>query len=276
MAAKSEGKTAILERGSTHCCWNIRKVTAVYNKLGFPLDEIADEQQILYDLKEYETADIICVPSKFVYQTFIENGVPADKLYINPYGVDYSFWSQCETHSTAPGPFTFLWVATLMPRKGIAVLLEAWKKADMKNARLVLVGGVATSVIPLIKTLPRGVELKSFLDHKAVRTEMARSQAYILPSFEEGMARSVLEAAAAGLPVIITKETGATDILKNNRDGWVVPSGDVATLADTMKQIASDPTEARKRGAAAQAAVKPFTWDAYGARAAKLLTGRSV
>ena len=90
------------------------------------------------------------------------------------------------------------------------------------------------------------------------------------------MARSVLEAAAAGLPVIITKETGATDILKNNRDGWVVPSGDVATLADTMKQIASDPTEARKRGAAAQAAVKPFTWDAYGARAAKLLTGRSV
>jgi glycosyltransferase involved in cell wall biosynthesis len=270
--AKAAGKLAILERGSTHCTWHIEKVSAEYKRLGLPLAEIADAKEIQYDLDEYKIADVICVPSNFVLKTFIEKGVPQGKLHVNAYGVDYSFWSQCEAGARAQAPFTFLWVATLMPRKGIAVLLEAWRRARLADAQLLLIGGIADSIKFLLKDLPRGVVHMPFLDHRGIRGEMARSHAYVLPSFEEGMARSVLEAAAAGLAPIITRETGATDILVEGKDAWVIPSGDSDALAHVLKSAVSHPDECVRRGLSAQQAVSSYTWEAYGARAASFLS----
>lgn len=273
-ASKSAGKPSILERGSTHCVWNGNRVSAIYNKLGLPLDEIADSDEIQYDLQEYESADRICVPSNFVYKTFLENGIQSERLFLNPYGVDFEFWSSGDSNPRKELlPFTFLWVASLMPRKGITVLLEAWRKAHLKDARLVLVGGASKSIRPLLSKLPSGVVLHSFLDHIAIRTLMAQSHVYVLPSFEEGMARSVLEAGAAGLPVLITEETGATDIFKDGRDGWVVQSGDSDHLAEMLSHITKNRELCISMGVAAQNAVRPFTWDAYGKRAAQFLKG---
>lgn len=272
--AKSAGKPAILERGSTHCVWNGKKVSAVYKQLGLPLDEIADADEIQYDLKEYDSADKICVPSIFVYNTFLENGIQSQKLFLNPYGVDFKFWSAGRSNQSKELlPFTFLWVASLMPRKGITVLLDAWQKADLKDARLVLAGGVSKSMSPFLSKLPPRVILKPFLDHVSIRTLMEKSHVYVLPSFEEGMARSVLEAGAAGLPVLITEETGATDIFKHGRDGWVVPSGDSDHLAEMLRHISKNRDLTISMGIAAQEAVRPFTWDAYGKRAAQFLKG---
>lgn len=271
-AAKAEGKPAILERGSTHCVWNNKKVSAEYKRLGLSLDGIASSQEIRYDLLEYKTADQICIPSRFVLDTFLENGFPKEKLFLNAYGVDYDFWSAgSNNHKKENEPFTFLWVATLMPRKGIAILLDAWRKANLKAAHLVLVGGISKSIENLLKDLPRGVTVMHFMDHAAVRNQMAKSHVYVLPSFEEGMARSVLEAGAAGLPVLITKETGATDIFMSGRDGLVVPSGDSDYLAEALTQMYKNPDTTIEMGRSAQKSVCPFTWDAYGKRAANFL-----
>jgi starch synthase len=272
--AKAAGKLAILERGSTHCLWHRDRMRAVYRELGLPLHELPSDHELAYDLQEYEVADVICVPSRFVFNSFIEKGIPDGKLHLNPYGVDFDFWSATKRRALGSRPFTLLWVAALMPRKGITVLLEAWRKSGLRDAKLVLVGGAAASIGHVLKDLPEGVQHKSHLSHADIRSEMSCADAYILPSYEEGMARSVLEAAAAGLPVIITKETGATDILLDSRDGWIVPSGDVERLSEALRQVAMNPLTASQRGASAQAAVKPFTWDAYGARAAEFLRTR--
>ena len=270
--AKGDGKPAILERGSTHCSWNIEKVSAEYKRLGLPQSEIASPAEIDYDLEEYQIADRICIPSRFVFNTFLEKGIPEDRLFINPYGVDFDFWSaggNCKEREKAP--FTFLWVAALMPRKGIAVLLDAWRKANLKDARLLLVGGISKSIKHLLKNLPQNITLIPFMDHLGVRKLMGESHVYVLPSFEEGMARSVLEAGAAGLPVLITEETGATDIFQDGRDGWVVPSGDSDHLEQLLTQIHKCPDLARNMGLSAQNSVRPYTWRAYGDRAARFL-----
>jgi starch synthase len=270
--AKSERKPAILERGSTHCSWNVEKVSGEYKRLGLPQSEIASPAEIQYDLKEYQIADRICIPSQFVFNTFLEKGIPEDRLFINPYGVDFDFWSaRDDAKQREKASFTFLWVAALMPRKGIAILLDAWRKANLKDARLLLVGGVSKSIKHLLKNLPPSITLIPFMDHKSVRQLMSESHAYVLPSFEEGMARSVLEAGAAGLPVLITEETGATDIFKDGRDGWVVPSGDSDHLAQLLTQIHKCPDLARDMGLSAQNSVRPYTWRAYGERAAIFL-----
>jgi glycosyltransferase involved in cell wall biosynthesis len=270
-AAKAEGKPAILERGSSHCVWQKNCVAKEHRRLGLPLDELSSDKEIAYDLAEYDAADVICVPSQFVRNTFLDNGVPEQKLFLNPYGVDFEFWSQCDSSKRIAHPFTFLWVATLMPRKGIAVLLEAWRKADLKDAHLVLVGGVSPSTQHLLRNLPKNIVLKPFLDHKSIREEMSRAHVYVLPSFEEGMARSVLEAAAAGLPVLITEETGATDLLHNGTSAWVVPSGDVNALAESLVCLSSDQKNAIERGTEARLAVRDYSWESYGERAALFL-----
>jgi glycosyltransferase involved in cell wall biosynthesis len=269
--AKACGRLAILERGSTHCVWQKERVASEYKRLGINISDLPSNKEISYDLEEYEIADVICVPSRFVLNTFLEKQISEKKLYLNPYGVDFAFWSQCQPANRQLKPFTFIWVAGLTPRKGIAILLEAWRKAELRDARLVLIGGISPTIQHLLTALPRNLEIHQYLNHREIRNLMSRSHCYILPSFEEGMARSVLEAAAAGLPVIVTEETGATDILKDGRDGWVIPSGDSDALAEVLRQSASDPVMASTRGRSAQEAVRSYTWDAYGDRAAAFL-----
>lgn len=269
--ARDLRKSAILECGSTHCVWQKNQVEKEYQRLGLRMDELSTDQELAYGIAEYALADRICVPSRFVFNTFLEMGISESKLFLNPYGVDYAFWSKCDRSKRANEPFTFLWVAALMPRKGIAVLLEAWRKVSIPDARLVLVGGASPSIQPLLRDLPSNVVLKSFLDHSAIREQMSRAHVYVLPSFEEGMARSVLEAAAAGLPVLITKETGATDLLQDGKASRVVPSGDVDSLAQALRDFYINSASAFEMGRQARESVKLNTWDSYGHRAAIFL-----
>jgi glycosyltransferase involved in cell wall biosynthesis len=266
--ARELGIPAILDCGSSHCVWQKNQVKKEYKRLCLSMEELSTEQEVAYGIAEYAMADRICIPSRFVFNTFLEMGVPEDKLFLSPYGVDFDFWSACDSSIRRNEPFTFLWVATLMPRKGIAVLLEAWRKVLLPDARLVLVGGTSPSIKPFLRDLPPNVVLKSFLDHSAIREQMARSHVYVLPSFEEGMARSVLEAAAAGLPALITEETGATDLLQDGESSRVIPSGDVEALALALEEFFKNPDKAFKMGNIAREAVKSFTWFSYGSRAA--------
>jgi starch synthase len=266
--ARASGSPAILERGSTHCLWQKTQVEKEYKRVGLRVDEISTDRDLEYDIAEYTMADRICIPSRFVFNTFLEMGVPESKLFLNPYGVDFDFWSHCDSNIRQNEPLTFLWVAALIPRKGIAVLLEAWRKISLPDAQLILVGGASPSIKPLLRDLPPNVVWKSFLDHSAIREQMARAHVYVLPSFEEGMARSVLEAAAAGLPALITEETGATDLLQDGKASRVVPSGDVDSLASALKHFSKNPDMALEMGNHAREAVKSCTWHSYGHRAA--------
>jgi len=270
--AKEMGIPALLERGSTHCEWQREVVHAQFQRFGASDLFHYPQSQIAYDKAEYETADRICVPSQFVAATFYQKDFTRDKVSINPYGVDVNFWSQSKPNFERPSPFTFLYVASIGLRKGVADLLEAWMLANLHNAKLVFIGGVSAEVIPLLKCLPPNVEIRGFTPHEEIRALMSQSHAYILPSFEEGLARSVLEAAAAGLPPIISKETGATDILKEGRDCWVIPTGQPDELSRVLKNVAANHEEARRRGENASLAVKQFTWEAYGERCANLLS----
>lgn len=266
--ARDLRKSAILDCGSAHCVWQKTQVEKEYKRLGLRMDELSTDQELAYGMAEYAIADRICVPSRFVFNTFLEMGVPENKLFLNPYGMDFYFWSQCDSSKRQKEPFTFLWVAALMPRKGIAVLLEAWRKVSIPDARLVLVGGASPSIKPLLRDLPPNVVLKGFLDHSAIREQMSLAHVYVLPSFEEGMARSVLEAAAAGLPALITEETGATDLLQDGKSSWVIPSGDADSLALALEAFSKNPDMAFSMGNHAREAVKSYTWYSYGSRAA--------
>jgi glycosyltransferase involved in cell wall biosynthesis len=112
------------------------------------------------------------------------------------------------------------------------------------------------------------VNLLGALSHAKLADVYRTASVFVLASVEEGMALSVLEALASGVPVIVTENTGAADIVTHGREGLVVPARDPAALADALLQLYEDEPRRRAMAAAAADAAKTWTWDAYGDRAA--------
>ena len=70
----------------------------------------------------------------------------------------------------------------------------------------------------------------------------------VLPSFYEGMGRVVLEAMAAGKPVVASEVGGLTELVKDEVTGYLVPAGDVVALDERLEKLISDPDLRRRMG----------------------------
>jgi glycosyltransferase involved in cell wall biosynthesis len=267
--AKAREIPIILETGSTHALWQQEVVAAEYKRHGLDFFSYYDSRVAAHCVKEYEIADRICVPSHFVASTFRQRGIPPEKLAVNPFGTNITFWRETLNIKEKPtDPCVFIYVAQIMLRKGIACLLRASQQLKQSSHELWLVGGIDSDSQSLLENLPGNIKLLGRKNHFEIRDLYKRAHVYVLPSLEEGMARSLLEAMAAGLPIIATQETGITDVMIDQQDGWVVPSRDAGAIATAMQEAIENPETIRERGGSAAHRAAPYTWEAYGERAA--------
>jgi len=88
-----------------------------------------------------------------------------------------------------------------------------------------------------------------------------RADVFVLPTYAEGTPISMLEAMAAGLPVISTPVGGIPDVVEDGVEGFIVKPGDVEALANRLAQLINDPERRRRMGQLAQDKVRPFNWD---------------
>jgi glycosyltransferase involved in cell wall biosynthesis len=90
---------------------------------------------------------------------------------------------------------------------------------------------------------------------------------FVLPSFEEGFARVMLEAAASGLPIIVTPNTGAEDFFSPGQpEGWLIPVNNIDALCDAFVEAKADREKTFRAGQKAAARAQQFSWEVYGAR----------
>jgi starch synthase len=218
---------------------------------------------------EHRKAARVVVASSFTKSTLGENGVPADKIVLNPYGVDLQRFSI--KHKPSRGrSFRFLFAGLISARKGIPLLLQAWKTLRPKDADLWIVG-------PVSPTAPRdwlGDTSAKFLgkvSNAELAAIMAESDIFVFPSYFEGFALVLLEAMASGLPVITTTATAGPDIISHNQDGWLVQPGDLDGLVRTMSFCLENRDRVAEMGASARRTAEHFSWNAYGDRWANIL-----
>ena len=105
----------------------------------------------------------------------------------------------------------------------------------------------------------RGVAARVILTSRRqeeVADVLAASDLFVLPSFSEGIPLALLEAMAAGLPVVATAVPGTTDVVSDPSLGLLVPSHDVAALAQGIARLLDNPDEARAMALAGQAHVR--------------------
>jgi glycosyltransferase involved in cell wall biosynthesis len=96
----------------------------------------------------------------------------------------------------------------------------------------------------------------------------AAADVFCLLSIEEGLALVILQAMAMGLPVIVTPNTGAEEIITDGEEGFIVEAGDSATVTERLQWLADHEDQRVEMGRRAQAKVaKGFSWTDYGVRA---------
>jgi len=156
----------------------------------------------------------------------------------------------------SPDDFVFVCVARLMPEKNHTALLTAFSDVvrARSTARLLLVGDGALKANLVARTAVLGLAGKvKFLGIRDdVPAVLAASDAFVLASEFEGNPLSIMEALAAGRPVVATDVGGVADLVNHEVNGLLVPRSDASTLAAAMLRLMVDPAlTARLRTAAA-------------------------
>ena len=260
--AQRRGGAYVCDRGSTHIGFQDRILREEFDRLGLAFAGV-DPRIRDKEVREYEQADAITVPSGFALESFVEMGVAADKLHRIPYGVDLSAF-----HAGAgrDREFRVLFVGMLCVRKGLHDLLQGFQAAGLANSRLVLVGPAAPETEALLARFPvTALERTGALPRAGVVAEMSRASVLVLPSVEEGLALVMAQALACGLPVIASRNTGAEDLFTDGGEGFIVDVRDAPAIAERLTRLADDRTLLDSMSEAAARRAGALTgWAAYG------------
>lgn len=221
---------------------------------------------------EIELADHILVGSSFVRESFIAEGVAADKLMVVPYGANTHTFEPAGEVTRAGKNFRLLFVGQIGQRKGISYLLEAARRLHGLGITLTLVGkiqGDGKALAPY-----RGVFRHSpHIPQTELRQTYRESDVFVFPTLVEGLPLVVLEAMSSGLPVITTPN-GLSDIVRDGTDGFLVPPRDVDAIINRIQLLKSDPQLRAEMGRNARCRALDFSWDVYRQRAVKCITER--
>jgi glycosyltransferase involved in cell wall biosynthesis len=158
----------------------------------------------------------------------------------------------------AVGATTFCMISRLLGEKGVREYLEAAARIrrDFPDAAFTLVGGTDTrnptalgdAEVAALREPGGAVRWVGEVDD--VRPEIARADVVVLPSYREGLPRSLLEGSAMGRAVIASDVPGCRQVVRDGISGLLVPPADAAALESAMRQLLADPARIARMGAA--------------------------
>jgi glycosyltransferase involved in cell wall biosynthesis len=216
--------------------------------------------------RDLERADLVLCPSIFVKDTMVLNGIPEAKCFVNPFGVDSQLFKPRSLIPIAP---KFICVGTICVRKGYQYLFRAFElvKKVIPDAELICVGDYKRD---FAKEKPKWNGLFTHIphvDHPTLANMLQKCTAFVFPSQEEGFARVISEAMGAGLPIIASYESGATTLVRDGVEGFIVRGRDPHHIAEAMIRVAFDSELNLKMGQAAfEKGAAKNSWQDYGDR----------
>ncbi len=253
-AREKYGAKVILERGSRHV---LSQIDLLENSGAKPLSPLYIERE----LAGYRVADYISLPSAHAVQSFPEHGIDRQRLFKNPYGVDFGIF----TPTPRPkGPMRLLFIGSWCYRKGCDAIAEML----LKNFHLSLTH-VGTRGDLEFPKLPNFMSL-GHRSHAELAKVFAQHHALVLPSREDGFGMVLVEALAAGLPIIGSTMTGAQDlrelISKPDAINVVPPADPYALAAAVQKTAAWIDTQPQDRNLLQLSDRSNVSWRAYAQR----------
>ncbi len=186
--------------------------------------------------------------------------LPAAQVAVIPNGIDTAAFAH--THPPQDSFVRLLFVGAMGKLKGERDLLQAVRTLLARNMplRLSLLGHGAETIAALCRQFHLQLRLEHLgpVPHHERYAFFRRADLFVLPSYGEGMPMAVLEAMAAGLPVIATRVGGIPELIDDGVEGFLIEPGDVLMLANRIAMLVTDETLRRQMGARARAKAQQF------------------
>jgi glycosyltransferase involved in cell wall biosynthesis len=265
------GRVAALLAGVRH---------RVFTTHGWAFAAAEGRQARLYELVERAlrpiTSAVICVSEREHRRGVEARACPQERTFVIPNAVDLTRFGP---HEGGPesGPVEVVSVGRLAAPKDFSTLLEALARLEPGTVALRILGDGPDRPRLAERCTSLGLDACVHFEGTVedVASWLARADVFVLSSRSEGMPMSVLEAMAAGLPVIASDVGGMRELVDERR-GILVAPGDPAALAQALGDLVLDPARRRRLGGAGRAAVAAGfaleDWhDRHGAVYARLL-----
>lgn len=162
--------------------------------------------------------------------------------------------------------FEIICVSRVTPRKGIRFLVQAMKvlTEKMSQAHLTVIG--EGNELDSLKNLARALDIEknvSFLGlvaHEKLAEQYAAADVFVLPSLNEGMSNTMLEALASGLPIVATDTGGTKELVTEGENGFVVKMKDYVDLAEKIEKIAQNKDLQNSMAAQSRIRAEKMSW----------------
>jgi glycosyltransferase involved in cell wall biosynthesis len=215
------------------------------------------------------TTATICVSQRERADGLRARTCRADRAVVIPNAVDVDSFPQAPLERAIP---RLISVGRLAPPKDWPTLLSALAKLDAETfAELVIVGDGPDRERVEDELAGSSLERRARLlgERDDVPGLLSDADVFVLASRSEGLPLSVIEAMAAGLPVVASDVGGLRELVRDGETGVLVPAGDPAALADALRPLLADPQLRRRLGSAGRVRAKAL-FDLSGFRRAHL------
>jgi len=226
-------------------------------------DNVLHNYKIKYQ-RMFGIAYKIIAVSRHMQDKLIELGCPAEKIVLNPYGPNEIFFKIAPSRNAN----IFIAVGRFVPKKAPLITIQAFALvlSYKPSVRLYMVGlgEELNKSKKLVSKLgiERSVQFLGMANRDAIAKLFSQSFAFIQHSVtaengdSEGTPVAILEAMAAGLPVVSTRHAGIPDIVKENQTGFLVDEYDISDMAAKMIYLLENPEIAEQMGEAGRALIK--------------------
>ncbi len=220
--------------------------------------------------REYQTADRIVVPSSTARRSFEEEGVTNVDVVLP--GVNEKLFRPLERTqlelNQSHKKFRVCYTGRVELAKGVLYLLEAWKRLQLRDAELILIGEVRPELKSALRQYAdQSITFTGFLPPERVAEIVRSCSLFVFPSLHEGFALAILEAMASGLPVVATEDSGAKDCITEGVNGFLVQTRQVTDMAARIDWAHQNRDELVTMGMSARAKIEgTFTLRHYETR----------
>ena len=267
--AKKMGKITIVERGSSHILYQDAILKEEYAKFGKVF--FINKQVIAKELKEYDEADYVSIPSTFVKNSFIEMGIGIEKIILNPYGVDLiNFRNEINKNRIEKTTIKIVYLGSQSFRKGLPYLFEAINSLDSNNLNVEFnfIGSISDDFLKYFNENKKDNWIcHGHIPHHELKNKLSEFDLAIHPSIEEGLSMVIAQLLACGIPVIATTNTGGEELIEGGYNGFIVPIRSGNEIKNKIELLIENKQLLHSMKKNAVESVKNcFTWNDYGIR----------
>lgn len=267
--AKSLGIQTMIQTATCHARFNKKIVDEEREKYGLPcIDTYCDESRVKLMEEVYDTVDWIITWHDSIAKTYIDYGIPIEKIRV--LNTLMGFKKPVKTERDSKGKLEVLYAAHTNLLKGLHYLLGAWENYQLyKIGHLTICGTIDTNTRKIIKRENWKLQNVDFVGPVKTIPYYKKTDIVVLPSLSEGDSAVLREAMACGIPIIATENCGTKEIIKGFNAGMIVPVRDKKAIADAIITLHKNFKLRQHFGQNGRKVAGQFTWENYSSKLLK-------